>query len=129
MYAAQSLARDGIIITFRGVQSDILWATVYGVHTSESLMRARAAGRHAVGSVFVTDYRHAAVLLDLDGVAALTSADLICAPGAFLVSEPQLDIFVEYAKRVLARGIVRRVFTCDALALEWAEGRAELARS
>jgi hypothetical protein len=114
-----------------GERQDVLWVTVHGVQTAQSLR----AGRRSIydaslksGSVFVTDYRKAVLLIGPQGLIDLTTGWVVPQPGAFLVTEPQLHTMVPYARRLLERGITRQVFTCRSEAFSWAEARADLAR-
>lgn len=127
----QALAQSGFHISWRGLGGNVLWVDVKGIHTRASLAQDRAeAWRNVVRSadVFVTDYSQALILIDADGVAAMTSRGVIPYPGAFLVNDAQLPTFTEYADRINERGITRRVFVSPQQALDWAMARARLSR-
>lgn len=93
------------------------------------------AGRFAGRPVFafVVNYVHAACALsaaDLDAVlAGERHGSVPSLPAAMVVPPPLVDLFEGHSMRMAAEGIVRRTFTADAPALEWASRHAQRAQT
>lgn len=96
----------------------------------QQAMREVGATRDIQPLCFVADFAGSVVAADgvvLDGLMAAGGAADTSMPGACVVSPPILNLFLDHAQRMAARGVTRRVFVCPESAHLWAQRQAALA--
>ena len=118
------ITRHSASVALELLENGVLCCAVAGPITSATLLhfRAQTLARYAGSfSAMVVDYRRASVAMDGGTLTALgAAADALPMPLAFVVTDADVDMFMEHAARMALRRMSRRVFTESAAAVLWA---------